>query len=38
MRECGQGRGISPDDVPKLGEGIRAKADIVEKPKPKPSY
>ena len=23
----------SPDDVPTLGEGIRAKADIVEKPK-----
>jgi hypothetical protein len=29
---------ISPDDAPKLGEVIRAKADIVEKPKPKPSH
>ena len=30
--------GISPDVAPKLGEVIRAKADIVEKPKLKPSH
>ena len=34
----GPSEGISPDDAPKLGEVIRAKADIGLKPKPKPSH
>ncbi|SDR64345.1 hypothetical protein SAMN05519103_09698 [Rhizobiales bacterium GAS113] len=34
----GRDEGISPEDAPKLGEVIRAKADIGEKPKPKPAH
>ena len=34
----GRHEGIAADDAPKLGEVIRAKADIGEKPKPKPSH
>jgi hypothetical protein len=34
----GRDEGVSREDAPKLGEVIRAKADIGEKPKPKPAH
>jgi hypothetical protein len=34
----GRDEGINAHDAPRLGEVIRAKADIGEKPKPKPAH
>jgi hypothetical protein len=34
----GRDEGVSPEDAPKLGEVIRAKADIGQKPKPKSAH
>jgi hypothetical protein len=34
----GEDEGTSPEDAPRLGEVVRAKAGIGEKPKPKPAH
>jgi hypothetical protein len=35
---AGSAEGLEPDDRHRLGEVVRAKAEIGEKPKPKPSH
>ena len=35
---AGSAEGLEPDDHHRLGEVVRAKAEIGEKPKPKPSH
>jgi hypothetical protein len=35
---AGSEEGLEPDDHHRLGEVVRAKAEIGEKPKPKPSH